>query len=443
MDETVDQAQDGSVPPVSKRARFALIWVGSAISTVGTRTLAVAYPLLALAQTGSPAAAGWAGFALTIPILVFYIPGGLLVDRISPRRIILCVEVGRVVSVSSVLLLLPFGGPSLAHLILAAAAEGTLWVLYTLAEAALLPSVVHPVMIHAALAKSEGASHLASIAGRPLGGYLFGVGRYVPFAFNAVLFVMSWSLFVSWGRDTGKRSARPSRLRDLSEGFHELTRQPFLGSAIMVTTFTNLMVNTLIMIFVAGSEGMSSFKIGLVLAAGGVGGVAGAILASILPPVRRVLRLHMWIWVAGLGLAAVGPVVGRPSFFFALALVVTGIGGALSNVAIKFVELHKVDPGTLARVVGVSRLSSQGALCLAAPLGGLVVTWGDVTGGSLALCFVMLGFALAATRWKSARTKLTPLLPPDLPKPDLPKMLAGLSFLGALQNLASSPGTDN
>jgi MFS family permease len=426
-------------PPAPRRARFALIWAGSAISTVGTRTLGVAYPLLALLQTGSPAAAGWAGFALTIPILVLYVPGGLLVDWISPRRVILCAEFGRMLGVASVLAVMPYGGPSLAHLLLAAAMEGTLWVLYTLAEAALLPSIVQLSMMHRALAKSESASHVASIVGRPLGGYLFGVGRYVPFFVNAVLFAISCGLFLGWERDAGRRSVKPWRLRDLAEGFHELHRHPFLGGAVLVTTFTNLMVNTLIMIFVAGSEGMSSFKIGIVLAAGGVGGVVGSALASVMPPVRRVLQLHMWIWVGALMLAVLGPAVGLPSYFFAAALAVTGIGGALSNVAIRSVEIHKVQPGTLARVVGVSRLSSHGALCLAAPLGGLMVTWGDVTVGSAILCVLMV-VAAAITCWSPIRERLTPLLPADLPKPELPKLLSGLPFF---QALIPSTGADN
>ncbi|MCK2219656.1 MFS transporter [Actinomadura sp. ATCC 31491] len=424
VDKTAERLQT-AISAVPLRFRLARLWAASAISTVGARTLGVAYPLLALAQTGSPAAAGWAGFALTLPVLVLYVPGGFLVDRISPRHVILCAEAGRMLSVASVLAVMPFGGPSLAHILLAAVAEGVLWVLYTLAEAALLPVVVQPAMMHQAVARSEGAAHIASIAGRPLGGYLFGIGRYVPFAVNAVLFALSCALFLGTGRAAGRRPARPSSLRDLTEGFRELTRHPFLGGSVAVTTFTNLMVNTLIMIFVAGSAGMSSLKIGIVLAAGGVGGVLGSFLAAILPPVRRVLRVHLWIWSGALGLAAVGTMVGLPSYFFAVALVATGIGGALSNVAIRSVEIHKVDPATLARVVGVSRLSSHGAICLSAPLGGFMVTVGDVTGGSLLLCVLMV-LAAAGSGWGPVRERLTPSLPADLPEPELSDLLQGL-----------------
>nr|WP_282707194.1 MFS transporter [Nonomuraea coxensis] len=423
------------------RVGIAPIWIGSAISTVGMRTLGVAYPLLALTQTSSPAAAGWAGFALTIPILLFYVPGGFLVDRISPRRVILCVEAGRLLSVASVLLAMMAGGPTLVHLLLAAAAEGGLWVLYTLAESALLPAMVKPARMHTALAKSEAASHFASLAGRPLGGYLFGVGRIVPFVVNSILFTFSFALFFTWGRDLGRRPNRPSGWRDLAEGFRVLTKLPFLGGSIAVTTFTNLMVNTLIMIYVAGSEGMSSLKVGIVLSAGGVGGVLGSVLSLVLPPVRNVLRLHLWIWVFALVLAAFGTYVGLPSYFFAFALVATGIGGALSNVAIRSVEVHKVDPATLARVVGVSRLSSRGAFCFAAPLGGFMVTWGDVQGGSAVLCLLMVAVALVST-WRPIRVRLTPLLPPDLPRPELPRLPKMLGALRLSQDLVPSPGAD-
>ncbi|MGW0809370.1 MFS transporter [Nonomuraea sp. NPDC002799] len=414
MSETILADPTITTPP--KRARFALVWVGSAISTVGTRTLGIAYPLLALTQTDSPTAAGWAGFALTLPILVFYVPGGLLVDRMSPRSIIVWAEFGRMLSVASVLAMLPFGGPTLPHIIGAAAAEGALWVLYTLAEAALLPSVVQPIMMERALAKSEAAGHLASIAGRPLGGYLFGAGRYIPFVLNTVLFALSCSLFAGWPRETERRPAGPSLLGNLAAGFQELKSQSFLGGSIMLTTFTNLMVNALIMIFVAGSGGMPSLDIGLVLAVGGLGGAIGSAVAYRWPRVRYVLQLHMWIWVAGLSVAAVGATLGWRSYTFAAALFITGIGGGWSNVAIRSVEVHCVKPGTLARVVGVSRLSSHGALCVAAPLGGLLVAAGDVEGATRALCAMMLVVAVVVSIWKPLRTRLTPFLPlPDMP----------------------------
>lgn len=392
-----------------------LLWAGSAVSTFGTRTLGVAYPLLALViESGSPIVAGWTGFALTIPILILYIPGGLLVDRIPPRTIMLAAEFVRGLAVGSVLLAMISGDLSLVHLMIAAAVEGAMWVLYTLAEASLLPSLAQPAGMRRILAKSEGAGHVGSLAGRPLGGYLFGLGNVYPFALNAALFAVSWGLFLSVRRPAERAPAEPSRPRDLLGGFRALMKQPFLRSSILLITITNLVVNTLMMVFVAGSHGLSSLSIGLVLAAGGVGGAVGAGLAFFRRPPRSVLLVHTWIWGVALSLAALGAWAGAWPIFCAAAFFVTGIGGAWSNVAIREVEVDRIDPGTLARVVGVSRLSAQGAICVAAPLGGLLVTWYGVAGGAAVLCAVMLTIASLVTISGRLREMLAPPLPDPL-----------------------------
>ena len=92
--------------------------------------------------------------------------------------------------------------------------------LCNLAETAMLPSLVQPVTMWRALAKSEGAAHFASLAGRPLGGYLFGAGSYIPFAMNTALFAVSWGLFFNLPRTvrtaTRQRVAPARSVRRLS-----------------------------------------------------------------------------------------------------------------------------------------------------------------------------------------------------------------------------------
>jgi MFS family permease len=101
--------------------------------------------------------------------------------------------------------------------------------------------------------------------------------------------------------------------------------------------------------------------------------------------------------------------------YFALAFFLTGFGGALSNVAIRAAEVSIVSPGELARVVGVARLSSYGALSLAAPLGGFLVTWYGVAWGSFLLFLMMLIVALLTMKWSPLRDDLAPLMP-DIPR---------------------------
>lgn len=48
---------DPAPPPLWRNRDFLLLWSGQTISTLGTRISGLAYPLLVLAVTGSPAQA--------------------------------------------------------------------------------------------------------------------------------------------------------------------------------------------------------------------------------------------------------------------------------------------------------------------------------------------------------------------------------------------------
>src|SRR6266542_1873624 len=78
-----------------------LLLGGQVVSTVGTRVSAIAFPLLVLAQTRSPAKAGVVGFAQTLPYLLFFLPAGALVDRWDLKRVMLVAGAGRALAVAS------------------------------------------------------------------------------------------------------------------------------------------------------------------------------------------------------------------------------------------------------------------------------------------------------------------------------------------------------
>lgn len=416
-------------------------------STVGTRSLAVAYPLLALTLTGSPVNVGWAGFALMAPSLLFYIPAGVLVDRLNPRLLMLGAQFGRLIMVGLVTLMaltLAAGGDTppwaLPSVLVAAFVEGTLWVLYSVAETTLIPSVVTAPRLPSALAQSETSLHIGVLVGRNIGGVLYGFAPAVPFGVNVVLFFFSLPLLLRrrqllplmrrllllvhrrrllpltrrllllvrrrqsshQGGDaapatrTGETKARNKWpfLKEIKRSFEELRRHQFLRKAIFVTSLTGLLINTLITVFIAGSTDLSPVKVGLVLACGGAGGVVGAVLSRFRPR-RHLLNLHLWAWALALGVAALGQ---RP-IAFAGALLVTGYVGAVTNVAIRTYEIDCVARAMLGRVASVSRLTGYGVVCVAGPLGALVFSTVGEADAVWVLFGVMSLIALLLTRW--------------------------------------------
>ena len=58
-----------------------LLQAGQLLSSAGTQTASIAYPLLVLAITHSPAKAGIVAFARSLPWAVFALPAGLAADR--------------------------------------------------------------------------------------------------------------------------------------------------------------------------------------------------------------------------------------------------------------------------------------------------------------------------------------------------------------------------
>jgi hypothetical protein len=60
--------------PLRANRDFQLLWAGQAVSVLGSRVSQIAYPLLVLAMTGSPATAGVVGFIGTLPYILFQQP---------------------------------------------------------------------------------------------------------------------------------------------------------------------------------------------------------------------------------------------------------------------------------------------------------------------------------------------------------------------------------
>ena len=78
--------------PLRRNRDFQLLWGGQAVSLLGSQTSKIAYPLLVLAMTGSPAKAGIAGFAAMLGYLLFPLPAGGLADRHDRKRIMIALR---------------------------------------------------------------------------------------------------------------------------------------------------------------------------------------------------------------------------------------------------------------------------------------------------------------------------------------------------------------
>ncbi len=153
-------AADGVVP-LWRNRDFQLLWGGQAVSLLGSQTSKIAYPLLVLALTGSPAKAGIAGFAAMLGYLLFPLPAGGLAHRDDRKRIMIACDAIRLAAVGSIAAAGWAAHITYMQVLLAGFAEGAASVFFGLAQRAALPMLVHPSQRPVAVGQDEARQNAA------------------------------------------------------------------------------------------------------------------------------------------------------------------------------------------------------------------------------------------------------------------------------------------
>jgi len=77
--------------------RFAKLWTAATTSALGSGLQLVATPLLIASRTSDPLIVSGASAASWLPWLLFALPGGVLVDRVDRRRLMIALDSSRAV----------------------------------------------------------------------------------------------------------------------------------------------------------------------------------------------------------------------------------------------------------------------------------------------------------------------------------------------------------
>jgi MFS family permease len=367
---------EAPVRPLWRNRDFLVLWSGQTVSTLGTRISALAYPLLVLAVTGSPAQAGLVGFAQSLPFLIWYLPAGALVDRWDRKRVMLVADAGRGLALGSVVLALGLDRLTVAHLLVVAFVEGTLYVFFQLAEGAALPHVVARSQLPAAVAQNQARDQGAELAGQPIGGLLFGISHLLPFLVDAISYLVAFCALLFIRPALQERRAGPRRrlVAEVAEGIAWLWRQRLLRLLVLLVGIVNFAFNAMPLALIVRAQqlGASPGAIGLMFGALGVGALAGALAAPWVQrrvPARVVMVGALWVWVALLVTLAVLPHVVA----IGAALAVAGTVGPVFNVVTASYRYALVPDRLQARTISAMRLVAWGTIPLASLAAGLLV----------------------------------------------------------------------
>ncbi|MFC6341197.1 family 1 glycosylhydrolase, partial [Nocardioides hankookensis] len=236
------------------------------------------------------------------------------------------------------------------------------------AEMSAVRAVVAEEDLPTALSQNQARQHVAGLLGAPLGGVLFSVTRWLPFAADAVSFAFSWVLLGRIRTDlSAPTTASPRKpAQDLAEGVRFIARHRLFRVLVVWSALANLAVNALFFVAVLRliAGGFAAYQIGLVETAAGVCGILGAIVAPWLidrVPTGRLTVLIAWSFVP----LVVPMVLWNHPAVVAAALSVGLFLNPAGNAGIGSYRMAVTPPELIGRVQATTQFVSMAAMPLA------------------------------------------------------------------------------
>jgi len=391
---------------------FSLLFGGSSISAFGDQFTLVALPWLVLKLTGNPAALGIVLAVMAFPRAAFMLVGGAIVDRMSPRRVLLG---ARGINAACIVVL--------AALVLSGSIQ--MWMVYLLAlgiglstafaypaGSAILPQLVKPELLRAANAAFMGMRQLSMVVGPVLAGFVIALGAHHPatqalqdarglglaFSVDAASFVFSLvSLamvrvhgdFHPPKTDVGVFASIAAGVRYV---WSDVPLRAFVIYASFVSVFVGGPIQVGLPVLADTRMNLGAASLGILMTAQGVGMFAGSFLSG---AGQRATRGHLGVMILcfdsiiGLTLAALTLV--HTTYAGAALLFCTGLLGGIVQIAIFTWIQQRVSPQMMGRTMSILMFAFMGLGPLSAAIAGALLK-----AISLTALFGIAGFTLTA-----------------------------------------------
>jgi MFS family permease len=367
---------------VRKHRNYRLYFSGQAVSFTGTWMQQIAASWLVLQLTHSAVAVGALALAQLLPVTVFGLFVGTLIDRLDVRRTAIACEILSMVTAVALAVL------TLAHVItvwelyLLAGTQGVVNALDSPARHSLIFQMVGPEDLHNAVALMSSLGTVARVLGPAFGGAIVAfAGAGVCVAVNAASFLTILLSLLALDRSKLLQPAR-DREATLIRGAGDALRY-IRGSQRAGVAFTVVFVlatfsfnfNVLLPLVADRTLHRGAQTFGLIAALFGAGALCGALVNAThgVASLRRLL-----IGAIGFGAFELALAPQHSLFLVGGLLFATGVFYTLWGTNALSVLQLEAPPHLRGRAAGMYFFAFQGG----APLGGLLAGWLTAVGGT-------------------------------------------------------------
>ncbi len=362
---------------------FRLFFLGHAVSVTGTWMQRVGQDWLVLELTDSAVAVGIASALQFLPMLLLGMLGGVTVDRVDRRRLLLGTQALSAVLAALLAALALTGAIDLWMIYAIALALGMVTVFDVPARQVFLTDMVPPEDYVNAQALNSTVHNAGRLVGPAIAGLLIvGVGTGATFLVNALSFV---AVIIALLRiDTSRlRGLAPTERAagQVRAGFRYVWADADLRACMVLVAIVALFgqnFRVVLPVLARDTFGEGAQAYGLLTSALGVGAVLGALAAA---SRQRSSARSLLYWTIAFGAVNLFA-AAVPSLGIALvAMVAVGIANITFNTLGRTLLQLRAEPGMQGRVMALHGMVFLGSTPFGAPLLGWVCEqWGARAG---------------------------------------------------------------
>ncbi|MFE4516747.1 MFS transporter [Kitasatospora sp. NPDC056783] len=363
-------------------------------------------------RSAGPTEVGLVMAAGAAPRALLMLGGGVLADRLDPRRVILGSDTVRCLLILGVAAAVALTTPALWLLVAVALVFGAVDALFVPAVGALPPRITTPDQLARVTGLRSLSMRLGQVAGPPLGGLAMALGGpAAAFAVAGLLFALSLPLLLTvrispLARPSDDSAPRPGGARaELLDGLRYIRRHRLIGPLVAAGAVCELgLAGTLNvgMVLLNAERGWGPSGYGWIVGCFGAGAAASAALLAVagrLPRAGMTMTGSLLAGSVGAAAMALVPSLWAATVLAALVGLSAGVFGSLDGALIQ----TAADPAYLGRVTSVVMLTMLGFAPLSYPLVGAAIgAWGAapvfVACGALSCLGGALAFASPAVR---------------------------------------------
>jgi Transmembrane secretion effector len=285
--------------PLRRNRDFLLLQAGQLLSTFGAAMSAIAYPLLALALTGSAAKAGYVGALAFTPIVLLSAAAGVAADRFDRRKLMIASDAAGATALGTLAAAVLSHHAAFWLILLVAFVDSSAAVFFRAGSNGAFRAVVPQPQLADAASVARARMSTVRLAGPPAGGALFGLSRGLPFLCDAISYAFSTASLLLM-RTRFQEEREPGARTHFREGLAYFWQLPFLRTTVGMIAASNLIASggPIAVIILAHRHGLSSAAIGGFVALQGVMLLAGSMVSPLLRrlfPMRAILLSEFWM----------------------------------------------------------------------------------------------------------------------------------------------------